>query len=687
MTFTKHQCVLLLILTTVTAYLNCVPNRFVWDDELLIEDNNYIRNSTYVGAAFTTDLFHKTGTGAAYYRPLQTVSYMVNYFFGGLNPSGYHVVNILCHIGCVLLLWGLIRQLSGDNVVALLVAALFAIHPVNTNAITYIAGRADPLAFLFLLVSLTLFLEYRIRSEDRVLLRTAFFAGSALAFVAAMFSRESAMVFPVLLFLYCFTYTASDEKRARNALVATTPFLLLVAAFLAWRYMVLAQCHKVLLLSLPMPAWLVWQVPFRTLATDFGLLLWPAHLQMERQVILGGVGLLALTGIGLVITAGLLWALGRTYRAQPLAFFGLCWFVATMLPILAIPQIAVLAAEHWLYVPSVGLYLALVAVCHHQLNLLQPRPRALVSSLAVVVCVAALTALAARTIWRNADWVTPVTFYSRTKQAAPYSTRVRNNLGREYSAIGERQRALEELLTAMRVSPEDLRHKGNLAVLYLSSGELDKAEALSQEMLRVEPFNTGALLCMADIYDQRGDFAGARLEYLRSAASSVEVSPRLQFGAFLLNHGRFSEAIQVATEAHDIEPGHAQVFNLLGAALTGLGQDAKAEEAFRMAIKLDRHSANGFVNLGRAEFNRGDVPAAIAHYHRALRIRPEDGHTLYRLGAAYWRLGNSRAAIQKLERAQQLLPDNRMIRDALEDARHGKPYTPPAPAPTPHQPS
>jgi protein O-mannosyl-transferase len=685
MTFTKPKCALLLVIATVATYLNCLPNRFVWDDELLIEDNSYIRNATYISTVFTTDLFHDAGERAAYYRPLQTVSYMINYFFWGLNPLGYHVVNILCHLGCVLLLWRFIHKLSGDAVMALVVAALFAVHPVNTNAITFIAGRADPLAFLFLLVSLSLFLEYRVRSGSHVLLRTAFYAGSALSFVAAMFSRESAMVFPALIFLYCFTFPLFAEGRTRRALEATAPFLLLVGAFLVWRHMVFAQSHEVLLPNSSMPAWLIWQVPFRTLATYFGLLLWPAHLHMERQMILGGAGLPALTVIGLLITAGLLWALGHTYRTQPLTFLGLCWFVATVLPILAIPKLAVLAAEHWLYVPSVGLYLALVAVCRHKINRLQPHPQALVTRLAVVACVVALTALSARTIRRNADWATPVSFYSQTKRAASYSTRIRNNLGREYLAIGERQRALEEFLTAVRASPKDIGYKDNLAFLYLTSGELDKAQTLSQEILRVEPFNTDALLCLADIHDQRGDFARARLEYLRATASSAEVGPRFQLGQFLLQHGRFSEAIQVATEAYDIEPGHADIFNLLGAALTELGQYDKAREAFRMATRLDRHSADGFVNLGRAEFRRGNVSVAIANYRRALRIQPNDGRARYQLGTAYWRLGNSRAAIQELEQAQQLLTDNRMVRVALEDVRHGKPYTPPA-VYTPRQP-
>jgi|GEM_PF-1478608 len=678
MTFTKRKCVLFLVLATIVAYFNCLPNRFVWDDELLIEDNSYIRNSTYIGTVFTTDLFHNADNGTEYYRPLQTVSYMINYFFGGLNPLGYHAVNILCHLGCVLLLWRFVQKLSGDEVMALVVAALFAVHPVNTNAVTYIAGRADPLSFLFLLVSLLLLLEYRVRSGIHVLSRMVYFTGSALSFVAAMFSRESAMVFPSLIFLCCFAFPLSTEGRTRRALGETAPFILLVGAFIVWRHMVLPQSYRVFLPDLSMPAGPMWQIPFRALATYFGLLVWPAHLHMERQVILSGAGSQVLTMIGLLITVGLLWALGRTYRTQPLAFLGLCWFVAAVLPILAIPDLAMLAAEHWLYVPSVGLYLALVAVCRRQLRRLQPHPQALASRIAVVACVMALTALAARTIQRNADWVTPVSFYSQTKQTASYSPRIRNNLGREYSATGERQKALEELLMAVRVSHEDLCPKGNLAFLYLSLGELDKAQTLGQEMLRVDPSNTDALLCLADIHDQRGDFARARLDYLHAAAFRTEVSPRLQLGQFLLKHGKFSEAIQVANEAYNIEPGHAQVFNLLGAALTGLGQYDKARGAFRMAVRLDRYSASGFVNLGNAEFHCGDVSAAVANYRHALRIQSDDGRARYQLGTAYWRLGNSIAAIQELELAQQLSPSNKMICATLEDVRHGKPYTLPS---------
>ena len=668
MTFSKSWCGLLLIMLTVAVYLNSLPNQFVWDDEALVENNSYIRNHLYVSAIFTTDLYHDQGQGTPYYRPFQAISYLVDYAVWGLNPWGYHITSILLHLGCVLLIWLLVQQVSSQNWLAFAVAALFAIHPVNTNAVTYIAGRADPLALAGMLGALWLFRKSR--APAGCYLRLAYYSGSGLLFLGALFSRESALIFPALLLLEQLVFAPAHDRRLRRAIMAAVPFVLLDAAFLVWRYAVLAQLHRPGLPALSLPASVRWQVPFRTLATDCGLLVWPANLHMERQVTLGGPELRILTGLGFLLAAGFLWVLGRTYRRQPLIFFGMGWFIVALLPTLAIPTIAAVAAEHWLYVPSIGFYVVFVTVVGRQLDRPVPPSRILTGVLGLVI----LGALAGRTIRRNFDWADPVTLYSQTKQAAPYSSRVWNNLGREYLSLGETQRAFAELQAAEQTGFEGLVPQSNLATLYLSVGDLKHAQAKAEEILRQVPEQTSARLQLAEIAEQRGEFVQAEREFQRAIAFTTAIAPRLQFAEFLLRRGRATAALPVALAVCALEPGNAAAFNLLGVVRAELGDRAGAATAFADAAARDRHATEAWRNLGRLAVRYDDLPAAIVAYRRALRIRPNDGRVNFQLGKVFWKLGDQAQAVAHLRTAAHALPGNQSVTAALVAAQAGQPF-------------
>ena len=417
-----------------------------------------------------------------------------------------------------------------------------------------------------------------------------------------------------------------------------------------------------------MPSSLRWQIPFRTLTTDCGLLFWPANLHMERQVTLGGSELLVLTGLGLLLAAGLLWAFCRTYRRQPLIFFGVGWFIFTLLPTLAIPTIAAMAAEHWLYVPSIGFYVVIVTMVGWQLERLAPQYRILTGILGMVI----IGALAGRTIRRNFDWADPVTLYSQTQQAAPYSSRVWNNLGREYISLGETRRALIELQAAERAGFEGLVPQNNLAALYLSVGDLDHAQAKAEEILRQAPEQTSARLQLAEIAEQRSEFTKAEREFQRAIAFTTAIAPQLQYAEFLIRRGRATAAKRVAMEVCDLEPGNAAAFNLLGVVHAELGDRAGATTAFAKAAARDRHATDAWRNLGRLSVRYNDLPAAIAAYRHALRIRQNDGRVNFQLGKIFWKLGDQPQAAAYLRAAAQVLPGNQSVIAALAAVQAGQ---------------
>jgi Flp pilus assembly protein TadD len=561
---------LLLGLLSVIAYGNSIHNSFLWDDHVLVTNNNYIRNHHYLPMVFRSDLFHNDfGSAARYYRPIQTVTYMADYALWGLNPDGYHLTNLFLQLACVLLLALLLEQLAANRLVAFIVAGLFAVHPVLTNAVTYIAGRADSLAFFGMLAAWLLWLRRR----------PLFFVASALCYVLALCSRENAFLFPLLIVLHS---RLLDRNEWHRVLLDALPFALLATAFVFWRNAVLSLGGNVTTVSWSLPWTVRLQIPFRALATYLGLLFWPAHLQMERQVVLGGAWLRVLTTAGVLAVAGLV-VLARRNR---LACFGVCWFVLTLLPLSGLFSLNATVAEHWLYVPCAGLFLGVVSVV--------PLGRG-----AMIMAVAVLTALAARTIVRNTDWRDAITFYERTKTAAPYSAAVRSNLGLELVAAGRTNGALSELRNAERLAPDSIHASDNLAAIYLKQGNLDKAQGKVADALRLDPHNPNALARAAMIWEQRGDVRRARLYYLRALAQTLNVPLRLEYAEFLARQRRLAEALQIAEEACALEPPNANAHNLRGVVLAESSRFDEAQLAFETARKLDRHSPNAAQNLAR----------------------------------------------------------------------------------------
>lgn len=569
MALTSSRAVVALALAVVLAYANTLRSEFVWDDEVLVKDNPTIRNFTYAPAAFVSDLARTGQSSAAYYRPLQTISYMVDYRLWGLNPAGYHLTNLVLHFVCVVLLWLVVRQFGVTSAVALVVALLFAVHPVNTNAVAYVAGRADLLAGAGLLGALLCCGASRHADAARLPL----FTGAILCFLIALFSRENAMLLPALVLVYGLVM----DRRPGPALRATLPFLIVLGCFLLWRTEVLRLREQPLLADWGISPADRLQILLRALATYGGLLLWPAHLQMDRQLVQGGPELHLLTAGGVAVILALV---GMFRRGAPVVRFGVAWFGVTILPVAGLLGLTATVAEHWLYLPAIGLYLAgAVWLAGTRFN-----PRWVTA-----VTLPVIAALGLRTAARNRDWRDGVTLYTATANAAPHSHRVRNNLGLAHTAAGHFQQALAELHAAEQLQPADAQLKANLAVVYQLTGQLDAAAHWNMECLRLDPHNVGTLLRIAHLYEARGNIPRARDHFMAALTVTTEVEPRLVFARFLIRQRRLREALRVVADASDLDPGNAAPFLVLGDILTLSRRYPLAAEAFAMAATLDPH--------------------------------------------------------------------------------------------------
>jgi len=563
---------------TFLVYVNTWGNAFVWDDQPLIVDNPAIKSWARLSTLWGSDLFPRD-LSSHYYRPLQALTYLVDYQLWGLSPLGYHLTNTLLHAGVALLLYGLVSRVVRSPRAALLAALLFAVHPIHTEAVTYLSGRSDPLSALCLLASLACFLQ-----GDRA--RVTPWRGLSLAaFALALLAREAALALVLLVVLVDLGVSRRDGEPLGvgwpGRLGRYGPYVAVLLGYLVLRTAVIGvHAPPAGPAQVPLPLRLLTML--KVIVEYLGVLVVPLHLHMERRVApAGGLFEPAVVGSALVVAALVAAAVFGARRAWPVTV-GVAWFFLALLPVSNLVPLATFMAEHWLYVPSMGLFLAAGWSLDRVIESGWRAP-------ALGALVLALVAYGGLTVRRNTDWKDALTLYQATLREAPASARVYANLG----------------------------------WVYQDRGELEKAEAAYQQALALDP---GA----ADPHNNLGNIYRARNlpeEALRQFRQAVALNPHHaaahnNLGLTLLDLGRLDEAKGAFEEALRLNPDFSAAHSNLGNYYFRRGELPRAREEYRAALRLNPGFAQAHNNLGSVYFLMGRLDLAEEEYRTALRLDP-----------------------------------------------------------------
>ncbi len=190
----------LIIVLGFIVYSNSLNGAFIWDDEYLIQNNIYIKSWSGFPDIFTKDIGAGVGHRFNFYRPLQMLTYIIDYSLWKSNVKGYHLGNVLFHILAALAIYWLITILSKDKLLSLITSLLFVVHPVHTEAVSYISGRSDSLALCFMLLTIIFY----IRNLDAK--RLSIYLCMIISYTGALLSRENSLILPVLLLLFHYTF-------------------------------------------------------------------------------------------------------------------------------------------------------------------------------------------------------------------------------------------------------------------------------------------------------------------------------------------------------------------------------------------------------------------------------------------------------------------------------------------------
>jgi tetratricopeptide (TPR) repeat protein len=584
----KFGPILILLLISFAVYFIALFDDFVYDDKSQIVDNPWIRDIRNIPTIFSGSVW-SFRPGAAilkYYRPLMHIVYMFNYHLFGLKPWGFHLVNILFHCGVSVLVFLCIRRLLTEQRSPVshaylsppfMAAMLFALHPIHTEAVIWIAGLPDVASTFFYLLSFYLYILFRNGVKRGYLL-------SILSFSAATLFKEPALTLPVILIAYDYLLKKPDETMLAG-IKRYSPYLVVSGVYLLVRYYALRTVAPMEFYADLNTYQLIINV-FPLFREYLASLLLPLELNFCHTFhpiisLFGANGMMSIAVAVLFLIVAM-----AAYKKNRLLFFSLLLIVVPLLPAFYIKAISWKPfAERYLYLPSVG-FVFLPAIFLSWAN--EKLPLAAKSFTIVCIIIAGLYTF--ETINRNNVWKDQFNLWSDTVKKSPDSAEAHNNLGNEYASLGQLDRAVAEFRAALRLKPDYIEAHYNLGNEYASQGQLDKAVGEYRTALWLQP-----------------DYAEAHYN----------------LGIAYASQNQWDRATAEFQAALRLMPDSSGVHNNLGIAYASQGQLDRATAEFQAALRLQPDYAEAHNNLGLAYALQGQLDMATAEFQAALKLRPD----------------------------------------------------------------
>jgi Tfp pilus assembly protein PilF len=627
-----------LVACATLPYLNILFNGFVYDDDSQVLHNPYVRSFQHLKEIFTTHVWSFKGLTSVgnYYRPMMTRGYLFCYKLFGMRAYSFHLVSLLLHVLVVCLVFVLTERLTGDRVWAFVAGALFALHPVHTESVDWIAAVTDVELTFFYLLTFGFFLAVARPGNRR---SEPMLAAMGVSFLLALLSKEQAMTLPALATVNEHFYRGDRSETSTSQKLARYGVLWLVGvAYVLFRIHflgALAPEEKAQQLT-PQQTML----SAVTLVGQYvGKLLWPVRLcafyifhasksLFDLRVLTGLLVLLALAAVFLVCWR----SRGRNVR---FVSFAILWFFATLAPILNAHWVGEnVFTERYLYLPSVGVVWLVGLGASKLWCRAASRPA---ERRALVLAGVALGGLcAARIVTRNRDWNNDKVLFTRTLDLSPEAYQVLNALGG----------------------------------VYWREGDLDKTETVWRGVLARKPDNPEAFNNLGLLASHRHQYAEAKGFFQRAMELKPNLAdPHLNLGDTYLKLGLRGPAELQLRAAIAISPIDTRAHNRLGQLLFAAGHPNEAEEQFRASVR-STPNALAYDYLGAINMRRSALEAAEREFRAALSLEKDDSYAHLRLGDIYKAAGRKAEVLSEYQAGLVKDPTNASALAAVQELRH-----------------
>jgi protein O-mannosyl-transferase len=645
------SCVVLLALVAV-AYSNSLHGAFIFDDSILIQQYSNLAKVKSVGDALS--LLRAEGLPAG--REFLHLTYAFNYYFGGLNTFGYHLVNVLLHAVNVLLVYAIILSALRDKEhrtwAALAGAAVFAVHTLLSSAVSYIAGRSSVMCATFYFGAVWLFFQGL--NSDRRKVKWMFFAFATVAGVLALGTKQEGITLPVFLAAVVFLRTETPNWRWIGALSAIP----LVLMALLWNQIktlyALTSVNKELL-SAGFGAVLPPATYFRTYIASVAnyflpRFLVPVRLSIDPQFAAVDHWYSPQFLFAVLVLGGLASLAVLFYRRAPLLSLAVTALLVSPLIAYAAIPLADVVLEHRAYIPGLGiafLYAWLFDwIRRHYFSARWP---------AVAIVVATLVYM---TISRNQVLATSVSVWEDAVAKGPEKARSHFNLAQAYQFSGRLPDAAREYERTLALNPDIHTAYSNLAAIYLDLKQLDKSEEMLLKMTSRSPGFTEGFLNLGTLYirKQKPDKALIALDH------ALEIAPdsftaHYNKGEALTQKGDYKAALESYKAAVRIRPDLDALRLTLGAAYLRAGDPNSAEKLFN-DLTGTTVAPEAYRNLGLLYDNAGQLDQALLYFKRAADLKPVFPDLHHDMGVVYLRKRMPDEAIAQFRTTLQQQPDH-----------------------------
>lgn len=644
-TFDIRRTVLWALVAAVVAfgiYANNLGHDWAYDDFEYITENEYVREPGHTGDILTTTyLYGVREFRTALYRPLTVLSYAANRMVTGLEPGAFHLVNNLLHAANSALVYVLLTVVPGTGGLALPAALLFATHPLHTEAVTNIVGRAELLAFLFSVSALIL---YALRERNRKL----FLPLSALLFFAALLSKETPAALPFALLLLAagrYHHGAGGKESLKSEFAGITGWFAMLGLYIVLRSVVIARCG-------PVPDVMMHDNPLAgmgfferlpavlTVTAKYALLLvFPLRLSADYSYNQIPVDV-PLTGLypiaGFAVAAALAIMLVRSMRGEPDLLYGV---VLLILPWLVVSNLffptGTIMGERLMYLSSLG-FVIVAAWGIRRVSARLPRPER--GALAIALAVSILFGI--RTVARNPDWRDNTAIFTSTAISSPNSVKAAYNYALVLKKAGRPDDAILWYRKAVDIWPGHFSAWFNLGNTLRETGRPNEAVEAYRRASELVPEDSGTLMNLA---------------------------------LTLRSMNRHQEAVETFERILEIRPGDRTAMMNIGTTWAGAGELDKAKKVFETMLVSQPDDADALVNLGNVAVIAGDTLRAEAMFGKALASAPDDPAANNALLGLLIARGQYEQAKQKAaEMSARRIPVRKRYIETIEQYNHNE---------------
>ncbi len=676
------------------AYGNTLQHSFHFDDIPSILEKPWIR-----GLDKIPDFIFSYSQ-----RPLVILSFNINYAISGFNEWSYHVFNIASHLLVVFLVYrigklivshmsqGTLAFQNHSNQLPFLAAVIFAIHPLNTQAVTYISSRSSIMATIFYLASIILFFKGLYGTKDKGSEKNYFYVGVAVILFGIGFLCKLIVIsLPAILFLYHYYFIS--EKNIGTWIKGQWKLILGVVGLI-----ILVILYKKIygdgLLKSSMVDITIWDyfrtqigvIPFEYIRK----LIFPFNLTIDSgfELIRNWKSPIAISGIIFLGLYSILWIKLSEEKTQSkkycLEAFGLIWILITLSPTSSFVPLLDVTVEHRTYLPSIGFSLILASILVRFKIFIQQsievdksyahRSKKILMAPVIFILLIVVFFLVG-TIDRNKVWKDEISLWTDAKHKAPFLVRPYNNLGEAYDKVGKYDLAIAEFEEALRLNPNYFFALSNLGNVYGKKKEYAQTIIYTKKALEQNPGYAPGHYNLAKALHMTGNPEKAMASY----RSALKYNPYFEeaffnLGFLALEQKQFIEAVSNFKNFLKMQPRHPKAHFGLGTAYAMMGKKEEAKEYYKNAVVYDPEFLSPYINLANLYMASGNVIEAKDLLKMVLLKKPNLAGVHKNLGLIFMQEKDINNASKHLKEYLRLMPmasDATAIKSFLQNNSQG----------------